>query len=509
MGALQGLTSQSRRVAVIGAGVSGITGAKCLLEEGLDPVVYERSGSIGGVWKLIDTEGQHGGLAYRSLRTNTSKQIMAFSDFPFGADLPDFPPRAEVERYLNDYADHFDVRQHIRFRTTVEQVEPLDGGRWRVHSADASGERTSAEYDAVLVCSGVFREPSAPVYPGQESFTGTILHSSRYVDTGQFAGKTVAVVGVGSSGADIAVETSLSARRVLLCNTRGTWFVPRYIGGRPRDHYNTRIAARVPARIKQRTALRRVLAEFTGRGLSGRPGDYGLIEPPFASGRSTSNTGLLERAAAGAIAGRPNIVRLDGGDAVFEDGSRERVDVLIFATGYRVSFPFLPQALNPVHGDRLDLYKQVWLPDCPGIAFAGIFRVSGPALPVAEMQGRWAAHVFRGATQLPPPEAMRAWIDQRHAELQARGGSPYKLDFVAYLDDLAGEISVRSRLWRHPTLAWRLLAGPPVPAQYRLDGPGRWPGAARAIRAAARPRGVADDRPVERSAGGVEQGRAD
>jgi hypothetical protein len=170
------------------------------------------------------------------------------------------------------------------------------------------------------------------------------------------------------------------------------------------------------------------------------------------------------RAAAGAIVARPDIARLDGDELVFVDGTRERVDVLIFATGYAVTFPFLTEETNPLRDNGLALYKQVFHPDCPGLAFIGMFRVSGPALPVAEIQARWAARVLRGTVQLPPPADMHRVIATRRAEVAARGANPFKVEFVPYLDDLAGEFGARPRLWRHPGLLWRLLAGPPTPA---------------------------------------------
>src|SRR5919202_6128670 len=129
------------RVAVIGAGVSGIAAAKCLMEESLDPVVFEQSAAIGGIWRYDESLPDGGGPAYRGLRTNTSKQTTAFSDFPFPKHLPDFPPRAEMLRYLNDYADHFHVRERIRFRTEVVCVKPPGNDRWTVESRAEAGER--------------------------------------------------------------------------------------------------------------------------------------------------------------------------------------------------------------------------------------------------------------------------------------------------------------------------------------------------------------------------------
>src|ERR1700686_5012511 len=102
----QGMASplaSARRVAVIGAGVSGLAAAKCLLDEGLEPVVYEQGSEIGGLWNYQEALPDGGGVMYRSLHTNTSKQTLAFSDFPFPETAPDFPHHREVLQYLRDY----------------------------------------------------------------------------------------------------------------------------------------------------------------------------------------------------------------------------------------------------------------------------------------------------------------------------------------------------------------------------------------------------------------------
>src|SRR5919202_6201684 len=216
------------RVAVIGAGVSGIAAAKCLMEEGLDPVVFEQSAAIGGIWRYDESQPDGGGPAYRGLRTNTSKQTTAFSDFPFPKHLPDFPPRAEMLRYLDDYADHFHVRERIRFRTEVTSVTPAGAGRWIVASRWADGSRIEP-FDAVVVGSGIFRDPMLPPIPGTATFTGTIIHSRAYTVPARFAGQTVLVVGGGSSATDVAVEVSRVSRHVFM-SVRG---MPTGIPGQP------------------------------------------------------------------------------------------------------------------------------------------------------------------------------------------------------------------------------------------------------------------------------------
>ena len=103
-----------RRVAVIGAGMSGLVTARALQDEGIEPVVFEQTTNIGGLWNYRDDAPNGGGPAYRSLRTNTSRQVMAFSDFPMDAHLPDFPARADVLAYLHTYARHHRLLDRVR-----------------------------------------------------------------------------------------------------------------------------------------------------------------------------------------------------------------------------------------------------------------------------------------------------------------------------------------------------------------------------------------------------------
>ena len=471
-----------RRAAVVGGGVCGVTAAKCLLEEGIEPVVFEQNSRLGGIWTFDEALPDGGGPAYRSLHTNTIRAITAYSDFPLPEDLPEFPGRADIERYLNAYADHFGVRECVRFRTRVEAVTPLADDRWAVCTA---GSASPEIFDAVLVCSGVFRMPLQPRLPGAETFTGTLLHSRSYTAPEPFAGQTVVVVGAGSSGNDIAIELSQVARQVILSARSADWsaVLRRPVQStKPNRMQQVRQAARrLSTRLRRHTALVRQKA---GRGHEVAP------DAPFELGTAplSLKPALFERISAGTVSPKPQITRIAGDCVAFGDGSQVRADTIIAATGYAVEFPFLDPGIVPVSAEGLPLYRLVFPPDYPTLAFLGMFRVTGPVPPVAEMQARWVAQVLRGGVHLPAPDAMRASIGARMALIARTGGNPFRLDFEAYLDLLAAEIGVLPRLWRHPRLWPALLTGPPVSARYRLDGRGRWCGAARVILAANRPK---------------------
>ena len=411
---------------MIGAGAAGLVSARWLDAAGATVRVFEGTGALGGIWRP-DT-----GLAYHSLRTNTSKQKTAFSDLPFPDDAPDFPDRTVVLAYLERYADHTGVRRLIEFGHRVTAVTP-DGARWRV-----DGE----PFDAVVVASGLFGEPRHPPLPGRERFGGPIVHSAEYRDPEQFRDRAVVVAGAGSSGADIACDLVGVARSVVLATRSEIVFAPRYRGGRPYDHRATRAQRLLPRWLRRRLTRRVIADEYRRRGLR-----LARLSP-----KVTPGTGVLAELAAGRLALRPALSALDEHGAILADASRVPADAVVLATGYAPAFPFLPPGLPPTRDGALALYRLVFPPGVPGLAFVGLTRVQGAVFPVAELQARWVAAVLTGRASLPPPDAMWREIDARLAAARAAGDDQMRVELLPYLDDIAGRIGARPRLWRRPSL---------------------------------------------------------
>src|SRR5205085_3319321 len=183
-------------------------------------------------------------------------------------------------------------------------------GRWSVRTRPVSGgEPAETVYEAVVCASGLFGTPAIPSPPGAESFQGRVMHSANYKGPEAFAGERVLVVGVGSSGADLAVEVSGVARQVILSTVRGAWTVPRYAGKQPFGHLATRLAARLPVRLQRRLLHRRLLTLYRERGLDHAHLALEPFDPPRT--RMTPGTGLLAAIQAGRIAVRPGIARLE------------------------------------------------------------------------------------------------------------------------------------------------------------------------------------------------------
>uniref|UniRef100_A0A915DG30 Flavin-containing monooxygenase n=1 Tax=Ditylenchus dipsaci TaxID=166011 RepID=A0A915DG30_9BILA len=150
----------------------------------------------------------------KSTVINTSKEMTAFSDFPPPAEFANFMHNRKMLDYLTSYAHHFDLHKHIKFRCRVLNVERSsnykDTGTWMVtHTNLVTGCTSTDQFDGVLLCTGHHTQPFFPSpWPGQQSFKGVITHAHSYKDHRGFEDNVVAVVGVGNSGVDIAVELS-------------------------------------------------------------------------------------------------------------------------------------------------------------------------------------------------------------------------------------------------------------------------------------------------------------
>jgi len=393
---------------VIGAGASGITAAKTCLDHGLEPVVYEKSDHIGGNWAYRDETGH--ASVYRSTYINTSKQLMAYSDYDMPAEFPDYPHHTHIVRYFEEYVDHFGVRERIRFETTVEEIRP-DGDAWIVRTDDGAEERSGA----VMVANGHHWDPNWPDFPG--TFDGTILHSHAYKVPDGYEGKRVLIVGLGNSGVDISTELSRVADDVCVAMRRGIRIVPKYIRGMPLDHVGLHPSGLLFPR-KLSWALTNLMVER----IHGDVTRFGLPKPTqgLFNTHPTVSSEFLVRVGHGAIRVKPNIERLDGDGVVFTDGSRERFDTIIYATGYKVSFPFIPKEVFEVRGNRVPLYRYVVHPERPGLFFIGLVQPWGAIMPISEMQAKWICRVLTDKSELPSVDDMRADIARVEAEQRAR-----------------------------------------------------------------------------------------
>lgn len=420
------------RTCIIGAGCSGLTTVKALRDAGLEFDCFEKSDRVGGIWVLGNKNGLSS--AYRSLHINTSKRRMEFSDFPMPDDYPDFPHHSQVAAYFQAYADHFGLASHITFDTSVEQALRLDDGRWEIKLS--TGE--SRIYDALIVANGHHWNPQWPDPPFPGTFDGLQMHSHDYNDPGQFAGKRVVVVGMGNSAMDIVVDVCAVADRTWLSARRGAYVMPKYMFGRPFDTFPNPTWLPWP--------VRRAIFSMMLRVAVGRVESYGLPRPDhrFGEAHPTVSGRLLDRIGHGAIIPKPNIEELCGPRLRFADGTVEEVDVIIYCTGYRVTFPFFDESFLSAPNNELPLFKRVFKPDMDNLFFIGLLQPLGAIMPLAELQARWVAEVLQGKCRLPDREAMERQIARERAAMARRYVvSPrhtMQVDFADYLHDVQAEM---------------------------------------------------------------------
>jgi cation diffusion facilitator CzcD-associated flavoprotein CzcO len=416
---------------VIGGGLSGLTTIKQLTDRGIDVVCYEIGSGIGGNWRYNNDNGRS--VAYASLHIDTSKERFAFGDLAAPEAWPAYLHHSQVLEYLETYTATFHLKRVIRFSHEVKSVR-RDGEAWKVEVVDTESGRSSTErFRAVVVASGHHWDPAMPNFDG--SFDGRVMHARQYKVPEPFADAHVIVVGLGNTGADIASELTSHAASVTLSTRSGAHILPRYVMGRPLDTLSNRTASRLPLSV-QRLAYKPILAlggqSQTSSGIP-RP------DAPLLSQHPTVSQDLIGLAKLGKIHIAGDIARLDGDAVGFSDGSTVNADVIIYATGYNISFPFLDRSIVGVLDNEVDLYEMVVPVDVPGLYFVGLIQPVGALPPLAEQQARWVAQLIDGA-MLPTPEQMTREIAEQRSRRQKqyldRPRHTIQVDYWPYLDHM-------------------------------------------------------------------------
>ena len=460
-----------KSVAIIGAGAAGLTCLKSLLEYDIQPVVFERSDRFGGLWKLNEDGQEPDTAAYRSLITNTSKQMMAFSDFPFEKEVADFPSRKVVSDYLKNYTEQFHLAEYIHFNTKVIHADKQPEGRFIVE-VESEGNSETHTFDWLIIANGRHEKVSIPEIDGLDTFSGTVLHSRDYFSPESFTGKRVLVVGAGSSAIDIASEVAEIASGTLLSMRSPSWLVPRFIDDKAYDLQLTKLSASLPKAVREkafRSKLMNAYRQYDDEAIRqyfGTP-DHSL---DLEKQRFVPNDLLLKRLEQGKLSVKPVIQSISGSQVTFEDGSTETVDTIIFATGYQIDIPFMESTFTGVENNYVPLYQQIFSPNTSHLAMCGMCYIVGPILPALEMQGRYIAEVVAGHTQLPSPEVMEAEVKKHRLLCEERKVNPMRVQTLTYLDVIAQIIGVSPKVWGNLGSLLQLLTGPVVAARYRLNG---------------------------------------
>jgi dimethylaniline monooxygenase (N-oxide forming) len=412
-------------VAVIGAGSSGLAALKALRMRGIAVECFERGSDVGGMWRYENDNGLS--RAYASLRTNVSRPRMQYPSFPMPCSYADFPGHRDMAAYLDAYAEAFGLRELIRFRASVERLEPDPSGGWSLTLDDGLVRK----YRAVVVAIGLFWWPKVPDYPGV--FSGAMIHSHEYRRPEPFTARRVLVVGAGQSAAEIAVEVSRVASQTFISVRSGTHVLPRWIGGRPYDARDTDPLNRIPWRLMNLIYSQRVAQELGPAPRSWPVGVHRLLE-----GIPIVSSDLLPAVRRGDLVVKPAIDRLRHDRVYFVDGSAEALDRIVYCTGYRIGLPFMASSLVSASGRDFPLYRRIvdrrsarWAtPPAPAGADAAGDGTSRAAHPAALPRGDPLQHPMRSsrlpeaAARRPPPGAATARIVNQDTASCREGTDP-------------------------------------------------------------------------------------
>jgi hypothetical protein len=426
------------RLGIVGAGPSGLAALRALSAAGFDAVAYERGARIGGVWTLEERPT----AAYRSLHLITSRARTEFAELPMPGGTPDYPSRDAVGRYLEDYAERFDLHGRVRLCAGVARARPIEEGGWELELDGGGTDRV----DGLVVANGHNDEPKwpDPPYPGE--FDGRQVHALGYGHAEEYRDMNVLVVGMGNSAMDIATDLSYTADRTLLSVRHGSWVIPKRLMGRPADQVIKPWAAvHVPWQIRQ------PVSQFLLRATVGPPERYGLPAPQrglFQDHPTITDT-VPSRISHGAITPKPGIEGLAGEKVKFVDGSEEPVEAIVWCTGYHVRFPFLDTALIGPDPRELPLYKRIFHLERDDLFFIGLMQSTGSAFPIIERQSQLLAAYLSGAWAPPSKEAMRADCTRRRRRALRRWG-PHgrpgmRVDFDRFMHELHRELRSGAR----------------------------------------------------------------
>lgn len=441
-----------KTVGIIGAGVAGLATARVLIAQSLECTLYERASRLGGVWTV----------GYSNFGVQVQRELYEFPDWPLPQDTPDFTPGPIIQKYLEDYADHFGITPHLRFQTNVVNVERPERpeGRWTVTS-ETDGQVREDDFDLVAVCIGLYsNKPNMPSFPGQDRFGGEIIHNSELKSRDRVAGKRVAVLGYGKSATDAALESAAVAAETSIIFRECHWPIPPRLAGILPFKWGmfNRLTSTLIPLYQRPTPLEKAV-----HGL-GRPlvwFYWRLVEALlFFQCRLGSNFGTrislvpekpieIDSFGESTMFPRPEFYRAiregkigayptaiaeytESGVAL-ESGETLDIDVMVLATGWQTDFGFLADGVRARLGfedDGFYLYRHMLCPDLPGLVFVG--RVSTiSSILTYSVQARWLGELIKGRHQLPSPRDMsddiadmkawkRAWMppsDARSARL--------------------------------------------------------------------------------------------
>jgi hypothetical protein len=391
--------------AVVGAGPSGLALARAFLADGLPIEVFERHGDVGGIW---DPENE-GSPIYESAHYISSRTMSAYPDFPMPDRFPDYPSHRQILQYLRSFADRYGLRSVITTGCGVDHAD-WDGEQW--HLSLSTGEQK--RFDHLVCANGTQWDPVMPDIPGQ--FDGTLMHSNEHWSAEAFRGKRVLVIGAGNSGVDIACDAAQTASHAVLSMRRGYHVVPKHIFGQPADVFAD-TGPELPVRVSQ-FIFGKLL-----RLLHGDPTRLGLPKPDHRlfETHPIVNTEILHFLSHGDLAIATDVTRFDGETVYFADGTSDDFDIVVCATGYRTSVPYLDPSHFEWRHERPQLYLHAFHRSNPHLHALGFTEGDGGACTVFDNTAVAIAGVVRMLHERP--ERTNEWLELVATDpVEFRGG---------------------------------------------------------------------------------------
>jgi len=498
---------ESLKICVIGAGVAGLQTAVQLINVGFDDItIFEKSDNVGGVWREN----------YADFGLQVPKELYEFPDFPFpterGEEWETFPKGEHVQKYIELYlASKKGLRERIVFRTSVQSIErpSNESEGWIVKTSttipssekeegatksaddEAKGDGsnpslTTHSFDYVVVCTGMYTAPpNVPGLktPGNEDFSGEILHSSAFTSekAKSLKDRDVVVVGGGKSAVDCAVAASnAGAKSTTIVFREAHWPVPRYLlnlvpfkwgtysrfghatlrahhdASFPLLHWCMRPAKWAWWRIVE-TMFR---CQF---GLSGDMLPKSRIDVDLFGGGQILTYAFHRLVREGKIrAVRSSVARLDAKDVILRTDERISADAVVYATGFSKSYAYLDakeRAKLSIEKDGLWLYRNIIPPQVPRLAFVGSEVTTFNNILTHALQAKWLASVLSGKIAMPAVDEMeraiakeQAWKRSWMPEKSTRAAT-YQLHMLKLHDTYVEDMRISP--WRK---GWNVLA---------------------------------------------------
>lgn len=376
------MNNQLKETAILGAGLCGLGMAARLQQEKLPYDQFEKMPDLGGNWRYG---------VYESVHIISSKKTTEYPEYPMPADYPNFPSYRQMLAYLENYAAHFNLKENIQFNSEILSIEPEED-KWRIRFAN----RPDAIYKRVVVCNGHHWHRRFPSYPGK--FTGEVIHSKNYKTEEQIRGKRVLVVGAGNSALDIAVEAGRVSDLAEISMRKGRWIIPKSIMGVPTVDV---IQPWMPA------WLTKILAHGIIKLQAGDATRYGMPDPGqnLFEHHPTVNSQFMYSLEHGDVSIRPEIDRFKNKQVFFKDGTYGEYDMIVYATGFHVSFPMLKSLGFKYNKHGMpDIVKGMFPKDHKGLyILGGVGQPRYGAGPLVSAAADLLVNLFKIEKSMPEP----------------------------------------------------------------------------------------------------------